>query len=35
MIRLTVMNAAALVLVGGIVSSALAFKEPEGFRGVP
>ena len=31
MIRLAV----ALVLVGSIVSSALAFKEPEGFRGVP
>jgi hypothetical protein len=31
----TVMTAVALVLAGGIVSSALAFKEPDDFRGVP
>jgi hypothetical protein len=31
----TVMTAVVLVLAGGVVSSALAFKEPDGFRGVP
>ena len=31
----TVMTAIALVLAGGVVSSAFAFKEPDGFRGVP
>jgi hypothetical protein len=31
----TAMTAVALVLAGGVVSSARAFKEPDGFRGVP
>jgi hypothetical protein len=35
LIGLAVMKAVALVLAGGAVSSALAFKEPSGFRGVP
>ena len=35
LIGLAVISAVVLALVGGIVSSALAFKEPDGFRGVP
>ena len=35
LIGFAVVNAVVLILVAGVVSSALAFTEPDGFRGVP
>ena len=35
LIGLAVVQAVVLIPVAGVVSSALAFREPDGFRGVP